>query len=141
LGNWKELRERSQDMPVEFLRLMERKAESRLSATNSCRELRSSQRHAHLFSRTSPGWFQKNRDSNGRLGNEDQHSQQHGKFPRYLPFLGQTQILQGTKRADTIQFELPPIERGAIAWVVGMTEESHANSTQRWKAEGADGSR
>jgi hypothetical protein len=36
-----------------------------------------------------------------------------------LPFLGQAQILHGTKQGDTIQFELPPIERGAIAWPVG----------------------
>jgi hypothetical protein len=42
-----------------------------------------------------------------------------GNSLAYLPFLGQTQILQGTKHADTIQFELPPIERGAVAWVVG----------------------
>jgi hypothetical protein len=42
-----------------------------------------------------------------------------GNSLAYLPFLGQTQILHGTKRGDTIQFELPPIVRGAIAWVVG----------------------
>ena len=42
-----------------------------------------------------------------------------GNSLAYLPFLGQMQILQGTKHADTIEFELPPIERGAVAWVVG----------------------
>jgi hypothetical protein len=40
-----------------------------------------------------------------------------GNSLAYLPFLGQTQILQGTGHAD--QFELPRIERGAIAWVLG----------------------
>jgi len=42
-----------------------------------------------------------------------------GNSLAYLPFLGQTQILHGTKQGDTVQFELPPIERGAVAWVVG----------------------
>jgi hypothetical protein len=42
-----------------------------------------------------------------------------GNSLAYLPFLGQTQILHGTKHGDTMQFELPPIERGAVAWVVG----------------------
>jgi len=37
----------------------------------------------------------------------------------YLPFLGQTQILHGTKQGDTMQFELPAIERGAAIWVIG----------------------
>jgi len=46
-----------------------------------------------------------------------------GNSLAYLPFLGQPQILHGTKHADTIhgdtvQFDLPPIERGAVAWVV-----------------------
>ena len=42
-----------------------------------------------------------------------------GNSLAYIPFLGQTQILHGTKHGDTMQFELPPIERGAVAWVVG----------------------
>jgi hypothetical protein len=42
-----------------------------------------------------------------------------GNSLAYLPFLGQTQILHGTLHGDTMQFELPPIERGAVAWVVG----------------------
>jgi len=46
-----------------------------------------------------------------------------GNSLAYLPFLGQTQILHGTKHGDsihgeTMQFDLPPIERGAVAWVV-----------------------
>ncbi len=42
-----------------------------------------------------------------------------GNSLAYLPFLGQTQILHGTKRGDTMQFDLPAIERGAAVWVVG----------------------
>jgi hypothetical protein len=42
-----------------------------------------------------------------------------GNSLAFLSFPGQTQILQGTKHGDTIQFELPPIERGGSAWVVG----------------------
>ncbi len=42
-----------------------------------------------------------------------------GNSLAYLPFLGQTQILHGTKHGDAMQFELPPIERGAVAWVIG----------------------
>jgi hypothetical protein len=42
-----------------------------------------------------------------------------GNSLAYLPFMGQTQILHGTKHGDRMQFELPPIERGGIAWVVG----------------------
>jgi len=46
-----------------------------------------------------------------------------GNSLAYLPFLGQAQILHGTKHSDTIhgdtvQFDLPPIERGAVAWAV-----------------------
>jgi endo-alpha-1,4-polygalactosaminidase (GH114 family) len=37
----------------------------------------------------------------------------------FLSFPGQTEILHGTKHGDTMQFELPPIERGGAAWVVG----------------------
>src|SRR5260221_2916331 len=36
-----------------------------------------------------------------------------------VPFSGQTQILHGTLHGAAMQFELPPIERGAVAWVVG----------------------
>jgi hypothetical protein len=42
-----------------------------------------------------------------------------GNSLAYLPFLGQTQILHGTKHGETIEFELPSIERGAAIWVVG----------------------
>jgi hypothetical protein len=42
-----------------------------------------------------------------------------GNSLAYLPFLGEVQILHGTKHGDIMQFELPPIERGGVAWVVG----------------------
>jgi hypothetical protein len=34
----------------------------------------------------------------------------------YLPFLGQTQMLHGTKHGGQFEFTLPPVERGAIVW-------------------------
>jgi hypothetical protein len=34
----------------------------------------------------------------------------------YLPFLGQTQMLRGTRHGGQIEFTLPPVERGAIVW-------------------------
>jgi hypothetical protein len=34
----------------------------------------------------------------------------------YLPFLGETQMLHGTPKGGQIEFTLPPVERGAIAW-------------------------
>jgi endo-alpha-1,4-polygalactosaminidase (GH114 family) len=42
-----------------------------------------------------------------------------GNSLAFLSFPGQTHILQGSKHGDTIQFELPPIERGGAAWVIG----------------------
>jgi hypothetical protein len=42
-----------------------------------------------------------------------------GNSLAYLPFLGQTQILHGTKHGDSMEFELPSIERGAAIWIVG----------------------
>ncbi len=35
----------------------------------------------------------------------------------YLPFLGETQVVQGVKRGDSMEFTLPPLERGAVVWV------------------------
>jgi hypothetical protein len=37
----------------------------------------------------------------------------------YLPFLGETQIVQGVRHGALIEFTLPPLERGAVAWVTG----------------------
>ena len=38
----------------------------------------------------------------------------------YLPFLGETQVLHGVKRGDLMEFTLPPLERGAVVWVMGQ---------------------
>jgi hypothetical protein len=40
-----------------------------------------------------------------------------GSSPSYL--LGETQIVQGEKRGDRVEFTLPPLERGAVASVMG----------------------
>jgi hypothetical protein len=37
----------------------------------------------------------------------------------FLPFLGETQILQGQRTGDIVEFKLPPIERGAVVWISG----------------------
>jgi hypothetical protein len=40
-----------------------------------------------------------------------------GSSLAYLPFLGEMHILQGTKTGDRMQFSLPAVERGGVAWV------------------------
>ncbi len=42
-----------------------------------------------------------------------------GSSLSYLPFLGETQIVQGEKRGDRVEFTLPPLERGAVVSVMG----------------------
>ena len=39
----------------------------------------------------------------------------------YLPFLGERQIVHGTKQGDRMEFVLPPVERGAVAWIPGQS--------------------
>jgi hypothetical protein len=41
-----------------------------------------------------------------------------GESLAYLPFLGETQVLRGTKQGDQLEFTLPTLERGAAIWVV-----------------------
>jgi len=41
-----------------------------------------------------------------------------GSSVSYLPFLGETQIVQGEKRGDRVEFTLPPLERGAVVSVM-----------------------
>ena len=41
-----------------------------------------------------------------------------GRSLSYLPFLGETQIVQGEKRGDRVEFLLPPLERGAVVSVM-----------------------
>jgi hypothetical protein len=37
-----------------------------------------------------------------------------GNSLSYLPFLGEAQVVHGTKRGDKVEFTLPPLERGAV---------------------------
>lgn len=37
----------------------------------------------------------------------------------FLPFLGETQHLQGERKGEKVEFKLPPVERGAVVWVGG----------------------
>ncbi len=41
-----------------------------------------------------------------------------GESLAYLPFLGEQQILHGTKQGDHVEFMLPTMERGAAIWIV-----------------------
>jgi hypothetical protein len=41
-----------------------------------------------------------------------------GSSLSYLPFLGETQIVQGEKRGDRVEFTLPSLERGAVVSVM-----------------------
>ena len=41
-----------------------------------------------------------------------------GESLAYLPFLGEPQVLRGTKQGDQVEFTLPTLERGAAIWVV-----------------------
>lgn len=40
-----------------------------------------------------------------------------GEALTFLPFLGEAQILRGEKKGDSIEFVLPPVERGAVLWI------------------------
>jgi hypothetical protein len=42
-----------------------------------------------------------------------------GESLSYLPFLGETQFVQGVKHGGQVEFALPPLERGAVVWVTG----------------------
>jgi hypothetical protein len=35
----------------------------------------------------------------------------------FLPFLGAEQVIKGKQKGETIEFSLPPVERGAVIWV------------------------
>ena len=111
----------SQDMPVEALKLMETKSGVEIEAPPTVAvNFGQVNGMPHLFLANFTGLVP------GKVviptvvsGMKINIPSSMGDSLAYLPFLGQTQILQGTKHADTIQFELPPIERGAVAWVVG----------------------
>lgn len=40
-----------------------------------------------------------------------------GNSAIYLPFLGEAQRLQGEKKGNQVEFNLPAVERGAVVWV------------------------
>jgi hypothetical protein len=35
----------------------------------------------------------------------------------FLPFLGETQAINGVRHGDSMTFTLPPITKGAVFWV------------------------
>jgi len=111
----------SQDMPAEFLKLVDTKSGIGIEAPPTVAvNFGEVDGTPHLFFANFTGLVPgKIVIPTAVLGTKINIPSSMGDTLAYLPFLGQTQILQGTKHADTIQFELPPIERGAVAWVVG----------------------
>ena len=111
----------SQDMPGEFVTLMKVKSDIRIEAPPTVAvNFAQVNGTPHLFLANFSGLVP------GEIATPSAVSGSKVSIPAgmgnslaYLPFLGQTQILHGTKHGDTMQFELPPIERGAVAWVVG----------------------
>ena len=111
----------SQDMPVEFLRLMKVKSDIEIEAPPTVAVNFGQVNGApHLFIANFTGLVPgKIATPTAVSGSKVNIPAGMGNSLAYLPFLGQTQILHGTLHGDTMQFELPPIERGAVAWVVG----------------------
>jgi hypothetical protein len=111
----------SQDMPGEFLTLMKVKSDIRIEAPPTVAVNFGQVNGApHLFLANFTGLVPgKIATPTAVTGSKVNVSVSMGNALAYLPFLGQTQILHGTKHGDTMEFDLPPIERGAVAWVVG----------------------
>ena len=111
----------SQEMPKEFLTVMGVKSEIEIEAPPTLAVNFGRVNGApHLFFANFTGLVPgKIAIPTGVSGAKVNIPASMGNSLAYLPFLGQTQILPGTKHGDTVQFELPPIERGAVAWVVG----------------------
>jgi hypothetical protein len=111
----------SKEMPMEFLRLMGAKSEIELEAPPTVAvNFGQVNGTPHLFLANFTGLVPgKTATPTTVSGTKINIPSSMGNSLAYLPFLGQTQILHGTRHGDTMQFELPPIERGAVAWVVG----------------------
>jgi hypothetical protein len=111
----------SKEMPMEFLRLMGAKSEIEIEAPPTVAvNFGQVNGTPHLFLANFTGLVPgKTATPTTVSGTKINIPSSMGNSLAYLPFLGQTQILHGTRHGDTMQFELPPIERGAVAWVVG----------------------
>jgi hypothetical protein len=109
-----------QEMPKEFLQVLAVKSEMELEAPSTiAANFGLVDGSAHLFLANFAGLVP------GKVGTPTPVAGARVRIPAalgnslaYLPFLGQTQILKGTEQGDTMQFELPAIERGAAIWVV-----------------------
>jgi hypothetical protein len=111
----------SQEMPVELLKLMRVKSEIEIEAPPTVAVNFGQVNGApHLFLANFTGLVPgKIAIPTAVSGTKVDIPASMGNFLAYLPFLGQAQILHGTRHGGTMQFELPPIERGAITWPVG----------------------
>jgi hypothetical protein len=109
-----------QEMPKEFLQVLTVKSEIELDAPSTiAANFGLVDGSAHLFLANFGGLVP------GRVATPTPVAGAKVRIPAtlgnslaYLPFLGQTQILHGTKHGDTMEFELPSIERGAVIWIV-----------------------
>src|SRR5271169_1722443 len=109
-----------QEMPKEFLQVLTVKSEMELDAPSTiAANFGLVDGSAHLFLANFGGLVP------GKVATPTPAAGVRVRIPAalgnslgYLPFLGQTQILHGTKQGDTMQFELPAIERGAAIWVI-----------------------
>jgi hypothetical protein len=111
----------SQEMPKEFLKVLSVKSEMELDAPSTiAANFGLVDGKTHLFLANFGGLVP------GKVATPAPVAGARVRIPAslgdslaYLPFLGQTQILHGTKHGDTMQFELPSMERGAAIWIVG----------------------
>jgi hypothetical protein len=109
-----------QEMPKEFLQALTVKSEMELDAPSTvAANFGLVDGSAHLFLANFAGLVP------GKIATPTPVAGASVRIPAalgnslaYLPFLGQTQILHGTKHGDSMQFELPAIERGAAIWVI-----------------------
>jgi hypothetical protein len=109
------------EMPKEFLQVLTVKSEMELDAPSTiAANFGLVDGSAHLFLANFGGLVPgKVATPTPVAGARVRISAAVGNSLAYLPFLGQTQILHGTKHGDTMEFELPSIERGAAIWVIG----------------------
>jgi hypothetical protein len=111
----------SEEMPMDFLKLMGLKSEIEIEAPPTLAvNIGRVNSAPHLFLANFTGLVPgKIAIPTAVSGTKINVPASMGHSLTYLPFLGQAQTIHGTKHGGTIQFELPPIERGAVVWLVG----------------------
>ena len=108
----------SQDLPKEFVTALSLKADVELDAppavaANFAKVLGLPHVFVANFSGIVPG---KNVNPTPAKGIRVKMPASFGDRLAFLPFLGETQTVRGTRNGDAMEFELPPVERGAVIW-------------------------